>query len=84
MQDHIDRYCYLIVFSAYLGSNRGPGEDGKGSFRSFLDSLPEIRSVMERLLWAFPLLSLELDAESRQERELDRPTTLSVRSAAVS
>ena len=81
MQDHIDRYCYLIVFSAYLGSSKGPGGKGQEPFQSFLDSLPEIRSVLERLLWAFPLLTLELDAESGQEKHLEGERTLNVRPA---
>lgn len=75
LQDHIDRYCHLIVFSAYLGSQKREGQEG---FQPFLDSLPEIRSVLERLLWAFPLLTLELDAESGQEKHLEGERTLTV------
>lgn len=67
MQDHIDRYCHLIVFCSYLSAPANGDDGGRQAFAAFLGALPEVKSVMERLLWAFPMLTLELDGESGRD-----------------
>lgn len=67
MQDHIDRYCHLIVFCSYLSAPAVGDDGGRQPFAAFLGALPEVKSVMERLLWAFPMLTLELDGESGRD-----------------
>eukprot|EP00892_Ulva_mutabilis_P004224 jgi/Ulvmu1/2173/UM013_0017.1 len=78
--DHIDRYCHLIVFCSYLGASGRPAPAAAGAvrqpFAAFLASYPEIRSVLGRLLWAFPLLTLELDGESGRDKLSDSEKTL--------
>ena len=78
VQDHIDRYCHLIVFGSYLSSGTGPAGGERQPFAAFLPSYPEIHSVMDRLLWAFPLLTLELDGESGRDKLSDPETALEV------
>lgn len=78
VQDHIDRYCHLIVFCCYLSTSGHSGDGERQPFAAFLASYPEIRSVMDRLLWAFPLLTLELDNESGRDKLSDSEKALEV------
>jgi hypothetical protein len=63
LQDMLERYCNLISLSSYLSTEvLRPGSANK--FQEFIASMPEIESAMDRLLRAFPLLSLELAEHS--------------------
>jgi hypothetical protein len=80
MQDHIERYCTLIVYSSFLSVASSQGGTKGRPFQSFTAELPEIQSALERLVYAFPLLTLELDAKSSEEKL----TNLAVCHCAVS
>lgn len=82
MQDHIERYCTLIVYSSFLSAESSPGGSKRQPFQSFTAELPEIQSALERLVYAFPLLTLELDAKSGEEEF--RGANLAVRLCPVS
>ena len=81
MQDHIDRYCHLIVFCSYLSSTERAGGAARQPFADFLAAYPEVHSVLERLLWAFPLATLELDGKSGRDKLSDSEKALEVRRA---
>ena len=64
--EYLERYCVLILFTAYLG---GPGSDveapGHESFAAWMRARPELRSVLTRMLRRNPLAALELHHPDR-------------------
>lgn len=82
MQDHIQRYCVLITYTAYLMSESRPGGAKATTFQAFLRSMPEIESAVDRLLRRFPLLSLELEGGSEEAWDKETGSAIAVRCRA--
>jgi hypothetical protein len=64
LQDMLERYCNLISLSSYLSTKDVRREGAQMNFQEFIASMPEIESALDRLVRAFPLLSLGLAEQS--------------------
>lgn len=76
----------LIAYSAHLASAERVNGRQQPSFQEFVAGLPEITSSIQRLVRAFPLLSLELDQSAGDGSKLDSSgmsQTLKVRARAA-
>lgn len=69
----------LITYASYMLSDFRPGGAKPITFQSFVSSLPEIQSAVDRLLRRFPLLSLELEAGSERQGHDEKHSAIAVR-----
>lgn len=78
MQDHLERYSTLIMFSAFLAAGSTAAQQ---SFETFAAGLPEVQSALQHLVRQFPLLSLEVDDSASDNA--DRSAVLAVRTMHI-